>query len=908
MADIWRYENEGYSEKMLVAPREVTCDTTKSNTGRAINNTNRQKCFPIPGSKELWIKFDAYIVNGGSLRVYSDDSHGVNGVRLWHKAATDKTAIWLNDTNKDQDGIVIDGLQRYVLHIKSDATNGLIELYIDNDSKPACSYAGNVNFGDDFSNFYMQSDDRNNVLYSNIIISNSIIGINENAKNENQWVHPSLSKNGTFGEDELAIRRSDGSTTIFSILQTNNSAVYGPREYIDIFIKPDLKIKNFIFVEGSTHLMNDDWTILKSSNGVEYQPIKTVHQNGTYVIIQIDNNEQYHYYRFAPATSASTGHFLTRLYIDAETATDSSFQFDLSRKLSNNESVKFDLSRTVTDGQVITETLDLSRVVSKSIDATIDLSHQIVCDINLSVDVKCITSNCLTTTEDIVRNIVYNATIKADTKRTKHIVTVDNADTRISIPSVITDQSSGLQSVSISMGQSQLSDSIRIVTINPVDINGAVIGNFLDYKLNMRAETTSQKGILQEITCMTDKDEILYKKIVYTGDYDDDSTVKIYHEKRIYDETLVNNKSEILSYMKLSKHLKKIANVLGCNLVMCSDDYISTCSLNGSGATYQSIISELCGWTSKLPNMFINAFLRGNTLYIIQRGHEPNEINIDNLKMTEPTIAKKLIRTEWNNPQSTNSDNSEDNNNYNNNDKDKDDGDNSGVDKQEPRVETSSDTRYSADGGYSVTETQRTYERIGALHGAVMISYETEKCTAYSAENPSSTSVEGGVKVYRGASRDITVTLTETYHDYDSCGWHTVTTTTTVDGVLKETHTSESLGSTEGVTSFRVHAANDAIGTYAIGTDDVGTDDSNSLIDSDFPVYGDYLTTCKDDIKWLNRKVQETVTLSIYDYTHIFDFQDKIVYKGNTYSIQSSSFEKNSTIVNKQDLVLIRFY
>ena len=164
------------------------------------------------------------------------------------------------------------------------------------------------------------------------------------------------------------------------------------------------------------------------------------------------------------------------------------------------------------------------------------------------------------------------------------------------------------------------------------------------------------------------------------------------------------------------------------------------------------------------------------------------------------------------------------------------------------------------------------------------------------------------MEVYRGASSDITVTLTETYHNYDSYGWHTVTTVTTVDGVLKETHTSKSLGSTEGVTSFRVHAANDTKkdSTTINSGDDVNN--YNSLVDSDFPVYGDYLKTCKDDIKWLNRKVQETVTLSIYDYTHIFDFRDKIVYKGNTYSIQSSNFEKNSTIVNKQDLVLIRFY
>ena len=164
------------------------------------------------------------------------------------------------------------------------------------------------------------------------------------------------------------------------------------------------------------------------------------------------------------------------------------------------------------------------------------------------------------------------------------------------------------------------------------------------------------------------------------------------------------------------------------------------------------------------------------------------------------------------------------------------------------------------------------------------------------------------MEVYRGASRDITVTLTETNHLYDSHGWHTVETTTTVDGVLKETHSSKSLGSTEGVTSFRIHAAKDTKkDTTTINSGD-DVNNYNSLVDSDFPVYGDYLKTCKDDIKWLNRKVQETVTLSIYDYTHIFDFRDKIVYKGNTYSIQSNSFEKNATIVNKQDLVLIRFY
>lgn len=590
------------------------------------------------------------------------------------------------------------------------------------------------------------------------------------------------------------------------------------------------------------------------------------------------------------------------------TNVDETVIVDTSRTIADKSTsitVIADTSRTVTT-DVISVTLlsDISRVTN--VDATViadtsrNTSNVIVA--NFGADVQRKVSNAYTAVEDIVRNIVYYANLKADTKRSKYLTTIGKSDTRISIPVVITEQTSGLQSVSISASQSQLSDSVRVVTINPVEINGAVTGHFLDYELSMRAESTSQTGILQEINCMTDRDEILYKKIVYTGDAD----AKIYHGKEIYNESVANN-SDIIPYMKMSKHMSKIAGVLGCNLELHSDDFISTCSLNDSGATYQSIISELCGWTSRIPNMFINAFLRGGTLYVVQRGHEPHEINIDNLKMTEPTIARNIMRTEWNNPQSTSASASSPSVTIEpDEDKDKD-GDDPNADKQEPRVETSSDTKYAEDGGYTVTETTRKYEAISVLHDAVMISHESEKCTAYSAISDTSKTIEDGIEVYRGPSRDVTVTETETYHHYDAYGWHTTTTVTTVDGVLTEEHSSKSLGSTEGVTSFRANAAKDTKDTTTIGNPN-DLNRYNSLVDTDFPVYGDYLETCKKDIRWLNRKVQETVTLSIYDYEHIFNFCDKILYKGNAYSIQSSSFLKDATTVNKQDLVLIRFY
>ena len=170
---------------------------------------------------------------------------------------------------------------------------------------------------------------------------------------------------------------------------------------------------------------------------------------------------------------------------------------DISRKVSTELVNVYDIARTIQDNtKAIILNADSSRKTNIDEIANYDIARTIqyysISDAYLSVDTQRITSNCFTTTEDIVRNVVYGAKLEVDTQRTKHIVTVDNADTRISIPSIITDQSSGLQSVSISMGQSQLSDNVKIVTINPVDINGAVIGNFLDYKLNMRAETTSR--------------------------------------------------------------------------------------------------------------------------------------------------------------------------------------------------------------------------------------------------------------------------------------------------------------------------------------------------------------------------------------------------------------------------------
>lgn len=66
--------------------------------------------------------------------------------------------------------------------------------------------------------------------------------------------------------------------------------------------------------------------------------------------------------------------------------------------------------------------------------------------------------------------------------------------------------------------------------------------------------------------------------------------------------------------------------------------------------TYADLISTLFGWTSRLPQRQVNVFIRGKTLYCIQRGMEVSAIDISGWKHSRPSFSRKLLRTMYNNP------------------------------------------------------------------------------------------------------------------------------------------------------------------------------------------------------------------------------------------------------------------
>lgn len=87
------------------------------------------------------------------------------------------------------------------------------------------------------------------------------------------------------------------------------------------------------------------------------------------------------------------------------------------------------------------------------------------------------------------------------------------------------------------------------------------------------------------------------------------------------------------------------------------------------------------------------------------------------------------------------------------------------------------------------------------------------------------------------------------------------------------------------------------------------TIEGNPLIDTSFPVADfEKLVELTDAIKWLNRKIQETVSFDVYNYPHVIDFNDRIIFNGNIYYLESNTVSKNSRTVNKQSVSFVRWY
>ena len=194
----------------------------------------------------------------------------------------------------------------------------------------------------------------------------------------------------------------------------------------------------------------------------------------------------------------------------------------------------------------------------------------------------------------------------------------------------------GLQSFEITLSEQQLTDQVRIVgtsAIGATDIMTPVQHHYLDYICDMRVEKVQQTGILFSCDCCSNIDDLLYTQIDY----------KIPPNTEWYTQSTVIEKEP--EYPAASEHVEKIASALNLQPVMQFDNFLSTVIMDEKGgSTYNDLIRDIFGWSSRIPTQLINIYIRDGKLYVIQRGKESKTVDLSDADKTTTTFTRELVR------------------------------------------------------------------------------------------------------------------------------------------------------------------------------------------------------------------------------------------------------------------------
>lgn len=806
----WRYENYGTADLLKVTGNTVNnLPLSKSAIGMAFWQSGREGCFDIPATKELWAKWDLYYTGTAKWRVYDRKDSKDTGVARMN--STTSLVCYINgplQVDVKPSGTITQGTRKtYLLHMVSDSTDGYIELWIDgvkyysdNFQSQGLIYKGNVNDGDYFSNFYMQSDNNTN-LFSNVIISNRQIGLSEN---------------------------------VWDIIEADAERSLYRSELLDLDLVRAVTV-NSIPVDFDADLCRE----ISASQSLDLDTERDIAVT----------------HDFSVDCERVLGGVLT-LSVDAE------------RKVANVVTVHFDKEWGYFSGTELL--LDTEREIAFSVNFNLDLMRKIphkITDVFIPP-----------TPPEPSPGIVPPA-----------------------------DKSAFLQSCTVSLAEQQLTDNITFVFNGTCEIMDAVDFQLLDYTLRGRVEETTTRGVMTTCKCTVDIDAVLYQQLAYSvppnkWEYTEEY-IDYVHSKGgsiITDPGYEDADLKAMPSAPASAHITEIAAKLGKNVSLHFTDFISTLSTEvKSGTNYAGLLQELFGWTSRLPHMMINCYLRGNTIYVVQRGQEQNTVTLDGQKLTVHTVNKKLVRTTWGSDPWSKTEVKPYFNDWT-----------EGV--FEPMQDEGGEggTEYNDDGLVEETtvqhgdETVVTHYYYETLANGQKFLYQ-EVATTYS----------------KGSVVDEVTTTHDPVRNTQSHVY-----STDADGVLGGVVTSSNnddritpWAQSQGAASFGAQVYTDNEGNRYIWKGVIYHSDKGgmaertingvSLIDTSFPVEGEsFLQALTNQIMWLDRRTEETVTVDVYDYSHVIDFNDRVIFGGNAYFLRSNTLTINEKTVNRQSLELVRWY
>ena len=837
---------------------EDPADSNVSDTGKA-----RGGWFTLDlpdGTTEIWARFDCYNpdVRKYSFSIGINSDNGINsgndwcGFETW--AAYNARYLYISG---ESETIVrtlndIKGKNSYVLHIKgeTDGTNGIVEFYIGDNLDMSAN--GNVAGGNggvlktvSFKSF---NDNRHNVKYSDIVISAQPL---------------------TVYDHSYRIVETEYKTSFYTKRSLSNVAL---RTF-----DTSRNVKNGYFVD---------------------QPFDTVRRVKGNINISFD-------------TLRDVSNYLISAHYDG----------DLIRNVTKDVDASFDTKREVVP------TADISFDTFREVDKTVEIE----------IPVK------RTSWQDIDESFYTNRKIAFNFGKVEDRIGKDGGY--------------HLRSIVLNLAANTLSDKITCEVAAHMKPNDAMIGSLLDYSFDMMVESAMYKGVdpsingdsyLQRVTSMYKMDALLtvprrLRLVRY-------STVAKFNEYEwvTHPETTAESKNAAKS--EISKNSLKytgqtiamsIAKTLGLTPAIYFDNFKSDTAYSlKSQTTFKAMLSQNFGWTTSLPWRQINIFIRKNVLCFVQRGKEPNEINLDGYSTTIPQVTLSIYRTEWNlvdndstSANSANGSNGKGGFTVDWPDYDDESGDDKDKNKNDsvplPTPEYFSgtlicgNTKLVYERGLCVSKTVLSPMDMKTVDYYSEMSYDAERRMTDKHEYSSEEGYTDTHIDYAGGSDNSSNTTTETKYDESGDVSSVVVTvsvdlgngfvgvSTYVDGEYQGSSISGSGVITTG--QYQTNESNKKLSKgknkWMLNDEDLGTLNKTykipqSLYSSSLPKSDpSLLQLFADEIRAYNRSIQETISLNVISPVvngkikdkHIIDFTDRILYRGNTYYLESNTVTLNTS-------------
>ena len=165
-----------------------------------------------------------------------------------------------------------------------------------------------------------------------------------------------------------------------------------------------------------------------------------------------------------------------------------------------------DTARTLTAGTVARLHADTVRALSGDMAIHADTRRVLTSDarlVSLSADTK--------------RTVAVETMLRGDTARAVTSAVTIHADAERALPFAVDIQAGtgGLNNVTMTLAEKTLSDTFRLMSATPYNLQDVIKGAFFDFGYKFRVESTSQRDLMQTVTGTYDVDELLYNPIKY---------------------------------------------------------------------------------------------------------------------------------------------------------------------------------------------------------------------------------------------------------------------------------------------------------------------------------------------------------------------------------------------------------